>query len=40
VVINYLYVKSIAIAPNKADAILIIDADTVLPFPIALQNFN
>lgn len=39
-VINYLDVKRIAIAPNETDAILIIDADTVLPFPIALQNFK
>ena len=39
-VINYLNVKRIAIAPNETDAILVIDADTVLPFPIALQNFK
>jgi hypothetical protein len=40
VVVNYLDVKRIAIAPNETDAILIIDADTVLPFPSALQNFK
>jgi hypothetical protein len=40
VVINYLDVKGITIAPNETDAILIIDADTVLPFPIVLQNFK
>jgi hypothetical protein len=40
VVINYLDVKGIAIAPNETDAILIINTNAVLPFPVALQNFK
>jgi hypothetical protein len=40
VVINYLNVKRIAIAPNETDAILIVDPDTVLTLPVALQSFK
>jgi len=40
VVINYLNVKRIAIAPNETDAILIVDADTVLALPIAFQSLK
>jgi hypothetical protein len=39
-IINYLDVKSITIAPNETDAILIVDTDTVLALPIALQSFK
>jgi hypothetical protein len=39
-IINYLNVKCIAIAPNETDTILIVDADTVLTLPITLQSFK
>jgi len=40
VVINYLNIKSVTIAPNETDAILVVDADAVLAFPIAPQSFK
>jgi len=40
VVVNYLNVKRIAIAPNETDAILIVDAYTVLTLPIAFQSLK
>jgi hypothetical protein len=39
-IINYLNVKRITIAPNETDAILIVDANTVLTLPITLQSFK
>jgi len=40
VIINYLNVKRITITPNETDAILVVDADTVLTLPIAFQSFK
>jgi len=40
VVINYLNIKCITIAPNETDAILIIDANTVLALPIPFQRLK
>jgi hypothetical protein len=40
VVINYLNIKRIAIAPNETDAILVVNADAMLALPIALQGFK
>jgi len=34
-VINYLNIERIAIAPDETYAVLIVDADTVLTLPIA-----
>ena len=39
-IINYLDVKRITIAPDETDAILIVDADTVLTLAIALQSLK
>jgi hypothetical protein len=39
-VVNYLNIKRITITPNEADAILIVDANAVLPFPISFQSFK
>jgi hypothetical protein len=40
VVIHNFYIVSIAITPDKADAPLVVDADAVLPFPIAFHCFQ
>jgi hypothetical protein len=40
VVINYLNIKRIPIAPNETDAILVIDANTVLALPIPFQRLK
>jgi len=40
VVINYLNVECITIAPNETDSILIVDADAVLALPIPFQSFK
>jgi len=40
VVINYLNIKRIAIAPNETDAILVVDANTVLALPIPFQGLK
>jgi hypothetical protein len=40
VIINYLNVKCITILPNETDAILVVDTDTMLSLPIALQRFQ
>jgi hypothetical protein len=39
-VIKYLDIKRITISPNEADAILIIDTNTVLSLPISFQRFK
>jgi len=39
-IINDLNFERITISPNETDAILIVDANTVLAFPIALQSFE
>ena len=39
-VINYLNIKCITIAPNETDAILVIDANTVLALPLPLQSLK
>ncbi len=40
VVVNDLNIRGSNFSPDEADAPLIIDADTVLPLPIALQCFQ
>jgi hypothetical protein len=40
VIIYNFDIVGIAIAPDKADAPLVVDADTVLPFAIASQRFQ
>jgi len=40
VIINNLHIECITIPPNETDAILIVDADTVLTLPIALQSLK
>jgi hypothetical protein len=40
VVIRNLYITSVPFAPNKADAILIVDANAVLPGPIPAQRLQ
>jgi hypothetical protein len=40
VVINYFDIKRVPIAPNETDAILIVDANTVLALPIPFQSLK
>jgi hypothetical protein len=40
VVIDNLHIIGIPVAPDKADAPLIIDANTVLPFSLAFERFQ
>jgi hypothetical protein len=40
VVIRNFHIVGIAIAPDKANAPLVVDADAVLSFPIAFQYFQ
>jgi hypothetical protein len=40
VVICDFHIKSIATAPGKADSPLVIDPNTVLPFPIVFELFQ
>ncbi len=40
VVIGYFYVEGIALAPNEAHAVLIVDANAVLPGAVALQSLQ
>jgi hypothetical protein len=40
VIINNLHFERIAIAPDETDAILIVDADTVLSLAISFQCFK
>jgi hypothetical protein len=40
VVINYLNIKRITIAPNETDSILVVNANTVLTLPIPLQSLK
>lgn len=40
VVVNYLYVKSIAIFKSKTDAPLVIDSDTPLPVALVTERFE
>jgi hypothetical protein len=39
-IVNNLNFERITSSPNETNAILIVDADTVLAFPIALQSFE
>ena len=39
-IIHQFYVKSVSIAPDKADAPLSVHADAVLPQPVAFQRFQ
>ena len=39
-VINNLHIVDVPVAPNKADAPLIVDANTVLPFSVAFERFQ
>jgi hypothetical protein len=39
-IVNNLNFECITIAPNETDAILIVDANTVLALPITLQSFE
>jgi hypothetical protein len=39
-IINNLNLKCVPVAPNETDAILIVDANTVLPLPIPLQSLK
>jgi hypothetical protein len=40
VVIGDLYIISVAISPDKADSVLIVDANAVLAFTISRQGFE
>ena len=40
VVIHYFDVNRPNVSPYEADAPLIVDADAVLPFPVALERFK
>jgi len=40
VVIRNFHIVGIALTPDKADAPLVVDADAVLPFPVAFQCFQ
>jgi hypothetical protein len=40
VLINYLNVKRIPIAPSETDTILIVNANAVLALPITFQSFK
>jgi len=40
VVVHYLNIKNITVLPAKTDSPLIVNADTVLAFAIALQGFE
>lgn len=40
VIVYDFHVMGVVLAPNKADTPLIVDADAVLPDPIAFQNFQ
>jgi hypothetical protein len=37
VIVRYLYIVGIVIAPNEANPVLIVDANTVLSLPVAAQ---
>jgi len=39
-IVNNLNFERITLSPNETNAILIVDADTVLSFPITLQSFE
>lgn len=39
-IVNNLNFERITIPPDETNAILIVDADTVLAFPIFLQSFE
>jgi hypothetical protein len=39
-IVNNLNFKSITVSPNETNAILIVNPDTVLAFPITLQGFK
>jgi len=39
-VIDNLHIVGIPVAPDKADAPLIVDANTVLPFSVAFKRFQ
>jgi hypothetical protein len=38
-IIRNLNVEGVPITPDEADAVLIIDPDAMLPFPVTLQSF-
>jgi hypothetical protein len=40
VVIHYLDIVGISVTPHKTKTPLVVDPDTVLPFPIAAQGFQ
>src|ERR1017187_7330469 len=39
-VVGNLHVVCVPILPDETDAVLVVDADAVLPFPGAFQNFQ
>ena len=39
-IVNNLNFERITLSPNETNAILIVDADAVLAFPITLQSFE
>jgi hypothetical protein len=39
-IIDDLYIKGVAVSPDKADTPLFVDADTVLAFSIAVQGLQ
>lgn len=39
-IVNNLNLERVAVSPNETEAILIVDADTVLTLPIALQSLK
>jgi hypothetical protein len=40
VIVNNFYVEGITVFPNKADAPLVVDANAVLPFSVALERLK
>jgi hypothetical protein len=40
VIVNHLDIVGVAVAPGETDAPLVIDADAVLPCPVATQSFQ
>jgi hypothetical protein len=40
VIVGDLYIISVTISPDKADSVLIVDADAVLAFAISRQSFE
>jgi hypothetical protein len=40
VIVHYFHVVRISVAPDKTNAVPVVDADTVLAFPVSAQAFQ